>query len=339
MDSVTRRSFTVGALSSGVIAGGPVPLLAQTGAAAREVVRFGGGGGAAFPRRFVTSLGITESKGGGGSGVRLASLYLNDRRFGYASGNLRGELFFENGEYIDSFVLRSSRGLIDRFWLTTNKGRRIRAGGWNNDATEVRRSGVRVSTIGGRSGGRIDRLEIEYVANYVPSRRIAVGETAVLEFIPPNSSFERTERTVDKRLETFRRLFTRTEIKSRKANIGVELLEVLSLGGEFSTQVTSTDTLEMTRQIERVLETSRKHVFATGENYAFVIAPVDVHRDADGVTFVVPTSIEATVVYTPGEYDRLLGYINLYGPVADVIGQRSEADPAIGGLERLRPVV
>lgn len=339
MFRMERRSVLLGALAAGATLAAPNLAPAQNNAPVREGVRYGGNGGAPFPRRLVNSIGITESKGGGGGGVRLASIYLNDRRFGYASGTLRGELYFDDGEYINSFVLRSSRGLVDRFWLTTNLGRRIRAGGWNKDAREIRRTGVRVCTIGGRSGGRIDRLDIEYVTNYRPSRRIAANQAAVLEVIPPNSSFERTVRTQDKRLETFRRLFTRTNSFSGKANIGVELLSALKLGGEAATQVTSTDTSEMARQIERVLETSFRHVFATEDHYAFVVVPVDVHQDPDGVTFVVPTAVEATLIYQPSEYERLLGYINLYRPVADVVDMRSAPDQTIGGLERLRAKV
>lgn len=339
MANMQRRSLVLSTLAAGAALSVPGLAQAQSKPPLREGVRFGGDGGKAFPRRFVNSIGITESKGGGGGGVRLASIYLNDRRFGYAEGKLRGELYFDDGEYINSFVLRSSKGLVDRFWLTTNTGRRVRAGGWNEDAREIRRTGVRVCSIGGRSGGRIDRLDIEYVANYEPSRRIAANQTAILEIIPPNSSFERTIRTQDKRLETFRRLFTRTTSYSGKANIGVELLDALKLGGEAATQVTSTDTSEMARQIETVLETSFRHVFATEDHYAFVVVPVDVHQDPDDVAFVVPTAVEATVVYQPSEYERLLGYINLFRPVADVVGMRSVPDQAIGGLERLRAPV
>ena len=114
--------------------------------------RYGGLGGRSFDAATPRSLQLR-------AGNSVDALILNGSRHGGAGGDLGSSLQLGSGEYISRVEVRHGN-YVDRLVFTTNEGRVLSGGG--GGGTLARLDGVRVTSIGGRSGDYLDYIEITY---------------------------------------------------------------------------------------------------------------------------------------------------------------------------------
>jgi hypothetical protein len=109
----------------------------------------GGGGGKVFAPLKIESIAIRH-------GNKVDAIIINGTRYGGGGGDQTQTLTLGQDEYINKMVIRHGE-LIDYLVVYTNKGRFI--GGGGNGGRETILEG-KILKIGGRSGNKLDCLEI-----------------------------------------------------------------------------------------------------------------------------------------------------------------------------------
>lgn len=134
-----------------------------------KVLLLGGdGGGPPFPRQLIRELGLR-------SGIRIDEIRINNNRYGSDGGSDRGSIILDDDEYITTIDAWSGQE-VDALHFTTNLGNSI--GGGEHGGHETKLSHVRVIAMGGRSGQRLDKLEVMYIEDYKPSSPVKEYENA-----------------------------------------------------------------------------------------------------------------------------------------------------------------
>jgi hypothetical protein len=110
---------------------------------------FGGNGGGSFTGRGIETIAIRH-------GSQVDAIIINGEKFGGDGGSMAGPITLKKDEYIDRMEIRHG-GVIDYLLIHTNKNQEIRGGGTGGDFSKI--EGIIVA-IGGRSGARVDQLQI-----------------------------------------------------------------------------------------------------------------------------------------------------------------------------------
>lgn len=265
-----------------------------------RTVRLGGTGGSEFAEQGVFSLGL---KGG-----RLVdALFLNNERKGGGGGGTLTDFDIQPGEFINSFSVRSGR-LIDNLRFSTNFGKSISAGGLGG--TETFFDGVRLVSIGGRSGRLLDQVTITYIDNYNPSSLI---ESGVSIFMNARSEGEFTEFTSSG--------FTKTQSVQKTMDIAI----TAGAEGEFfgttssNIQTSFAAASDVFEELAVQQEQSSTSLFVVDDGQALIqLTTGDVFRTPDGRAWVVPTAVEPR--YDEMGPEGLAGFLQNGKKVVDLGG-------------------
>lgn len=309
---------------------------------------FGGSGGRQFPPQALVRLAMTHGRIG--SPVRVRRLWLNENEYG-SGGSWRGEIRLSASRYINRLIIRHSN-YVDRIWAYTNDGQRVLAGGWNEGVQETKLDNIRVVSIGGRSGGWIDRIDVTYIEDYVPAETVSnAPESMIFKYFAPNTSLESTKVSSYSILEAIEVVSSQETAKRVGVDVGIEVVNEaakFAFGTEIEKSVTSSQMFTITTQTRSFLETTEKVTRQTEDQHAFLVGTGRLMRDSTGVIFPVPEIVNfVTYDNSVSDLQGLNGYINFRGRTladalpADEQGRRwrSEPDPAIGNWERLLPPV
>ena len=148
----------------------------------KRTTSYGGNGGdRSFPKHAIregTTIGIRGD-------VHIDHIRIDGDKLGGDGGIDRGSITLDEGEYISKVEIRSQH-LVDYVKFTTNKGRSIDGGGSDEGRPQKPLENVRVTAIGGRHGEYADKVDIEYLENYVPSE--VVQQNASLILVPGHKS-------------------------------------------------------------------------------------------------------------------------------------------------------
>ena len=350
----SRREFlTLSGAGFGAMATGyPTGAIAQS--PETDVLCYGGSGGGAFGPFYPTSVGLAQGRDSDNA-VRVNLIRINKTEYGSRNvddGQLqeRGELNFSEDEYITAGTIRWGHRhpvfgkdrpvLVDLLDLRTNKGQRTRTTGWSEYSREQKFSNVRVCTIAGRVGARVDRICFEVIRNYEPSQLIAENEPAVFEYHAPGSTLTEAESVEERRLTAWERVVTRQRTRTLSASVGVELMAGLvglqsDLAGSLTTQNTTVTTVS--NVLERTVSTLTQTVRETEGDHGFVVGRVNVYLDQEGNYYAVPSTGGTFGRYQPETLPLLHRALN-FAPGLELtpVGMRSIPEPLYGGdIERL----
>jgi hypothetical protein len=142
---------------------GALALIVGSAASAEDIghcnpkqAEFGGMGGEAFLAVAPETLQLR-------TGELVDALIINGEQHGGDGGEPTGSLELADGEYISALQIRHGAE-VDMLRMTTNHGRTI--GGGGAGGTETNLFNIRVLMLGGRSGERLDRVQVNYCENY-----------------------------------------------------------------------------------------------------------------------------------------------------------------------------
>ena len=181
LTTAVRRTFTarfslVAALLFTALFVAPNTAVAQSGQITTK--HFGGGGGWEFP---LTAVNKIELGGGGYHRDYLCThIKINGVSHGGGYSERPGSLLLGNGEYINYMEIAGGK-YVDYVKVRTNKGRELAAGNKHANKTILRN--IRVLRIGGRKGETLDRLSVEFIANYRESKVVDQNALFVLQVV------------------------------------------------------------------------------------------------------------------------------------------------------------
>jgi hypothetical protein len=173
---ITRTSVLVASVgATGLLSIIPQTSWAQAGSAVKKTLEFGGQGGDGFAMEYPTTIGFR-------TGAEVDAVNLNGARHGGGGGQPTPELTLDQDDYWSEFEVHSG-GRVDYVRLRSKQGHEIGGGGGGGEKREAVK-GIRLLRVGGRSGGGLDQIRLEYIENYQPSQKVDANATAVLDFSP-----------------------------------------------------------------------------------------------------------------------------------------------------------
>jgi len=129
--------------------GNKLDCLEVTGKIPLQCQNFGGEGGNDFAPKKIDSLAIRH-------GNKVDAIIINGHRYGGDGGKQTQTLTFGEDEYIEKMVVRHGNS-IDYLMVYTNIGRKIGGGGKGGTKSVLE---GKIVKIGGRSGNRLDGLQV-----------------------------------------------------------------------------------------------------------------------------------------------------------------------------------
>lgn len=146
-----RESLLFGAI--GILTLNVRPALAQSDLVERT---YGGNGGKEFELTEVSSLGLR-------SGDLVDAIIINGIRYGGTGGRATPEYTLAEDDYINHIDVRYG-DKVDFLRFKSKQGVQLSGGGSGGSGASL--SNIRVTRIGGRSGGMLDQIRIEFHPNY-----------------------------------------------------------------------------------------------------------------------------------------------------------------------------
>jgi len=126
----------------------------------------GGNGGGDFASESPDKIGLRH-------GQEVDALILNGNQHGGGGGLPTPQLELDPGDYWTHVLIRSGK-YIDNIELRSKFGKVVQGGG-DGGAVCLNLNDVKVVSIGGRSGNKLDNIRVEYIEQYNPKAEIAKG--------------------------------------------------------------------------------------------------------------------------------------------------------------------
>lgn len=266
---------------------------------------FGGDGGSQFDADYIQSLAIR-------TGSEVDAIIINGNKHGGDGGSMSTTLVFDTDEYISSVKIRSG-SRVDNLTFTTNKGRSI--GGGGGGGSEQTLSNIRVIAIGGKSGSRLDQIQITYVENYEPSTLIESRGQFVIGFTPPNTVLKEYSENTYKTADSYENI-TETML-SQQYNASVEAEYYAKVA--FSTEIKYVNTQMTTISHELTQElTNGKYSEVTIKDgqVGILLLNGTIMKGSDGKIWMFPTTIVSYAVIATTDYQNVLNHYDLTGELA-----------------------
>jgi hypothetical protein len=266
---------------------------------------YGGGGGSEFAADYIQSLAIR-------SGSEVDAIIINGTKHGGGGGSMSTTLIFDSDEYISAITIRSG-SRVDNLQFTTNKGRKI--GGGGSGGSEHILNNIRVIAIGGRSGSRLDQIQITYVEDYEASTLVEQRGQFVIGFTPQNTVLKEYSETTYKTSDSYENV-TETML-SQQYNASIEAEYYAKVA--FSTEIkyVNTQLTTVKRELSEQL-VSGKYTETTIKEGQVGILLVNgtIMRGSDGKTWMFPSSILSYAVIATSDYLNVLNHYDLTGELA-----------------------
>jgi hypothetical protein len=266
---------------------------------------YGGGGGSKFDPEYIKSLAIRS-----GSGVD--AIIINEEIHGGGGGSLSTTLEFDSDEYICSVDIRSG-SRVDNLVFTTNKGRSI--GGGGSGGSKYMLSNIRVIAIGGRSGSRLDQIEISYVENYEPSKMVEIKGQFVIGYTPQNTNQEEYIEQSYKTTDSYQSITETMLSQQYNASVEAEYYAKVAVSTEIKYINTKTETIS--RELTEVLKTG-KHTQTTIKKGQVGILSLNgtIMKGFNGEIWMFPTTLLSYSVIAISDYLNVLNHYDLTGELA-----------------------
>ena len=266
---------------------------------------YGGDGGSQFAPDYIQSLAIR-------TGSEVDAIIINGSKHGGDGGSISTTLIFDTDEYISSVKIRSG-ARVDNLIFTTNKGRSIGGGGNGGSYHEL--TNIRVIAIGGRSGSRLDQIQITYVENYEPSTLVESRGQFVIGFTPQNTvQKEYTENTY-KTTDSYQNITETMLSQQYNASVEAEYYAKVAFSTEIKYVNTTTTTIshELTAQLT---EGKSTEVTVKDGQVGVLLLNGTIMKGSNGVVWMYPTTIVSYAIIAITDYQNVLNHYDLTGELA-----------------------
>ncbi|MGM3159399.1 jacalin-like lectin [Dickeya undicola] len=263
---------------------------------------FGGNGGSPFSNQMVYKIGLR-------TGSRVDQIQINEEKHGGDGGSPQGAITLLNNEYINKIYIRSGSE-IDYANFVTNHGNSIQGGG--NGGSEHEIHGIRVLYIGGRSGSRVDALDITYVKDYVPSKVIAENVGFILSYVAPFTELEEYTDSHQKTVDSYKQVTEHMLDQKYSASVQGEYYVKVSASTDIEIKDTNLVTIET--ELTKELEHSIRKTLKVPENYVGItLVNGTILLGEDDCYWMHPTAEPAYSVIKQSDYANLLNHYDLTG--------------------------
>lgn len=268
---------------------------------------YGGSGGSAFAPDYIQSLAIR-------TGSEVDAIIINGTRHGGDGGSQSTTLIFDSDEYINEITIRSG-SRVDKLEFKTNKGRSIGGGGSGGSPTTL--TGIRVIAIGGRSGSRLDQIEITYVENYQPSEVVETRGQFVIGFVPQNTIMKEYTESTYKTSDSYENVTETMLSQQYNASVEAEYYAKVAFSTEIKYENTQLTTVKRELSEQLVSGNYREMSVEPGQvGLLLVNGTIMRGNDGSGVTWMFPTTILSYAVIATSDYQNVLNHYDLTGELA-----------------------
>lgn len=257
----------------------------------KETRSFGGNGGGAFAPVLVSSFAVS-------SGDELDAVIINDKQYGGNGGTRHNAIHLASDEYFNYLDIRSG-DRVDKICLRTNKGQAYGPYGGMGGGFQVFEN-IRIVTIGGQCGARVDRLDVTMIRDYEPSRSYLSGNSDFI--VTANYGQSKTKFYTSERASTaitYRDLCSRTVAMNISVEAEFFAKVSTSLTGTFTTQ----SEVEQVAAKEKETSSSEEYTVLSGQ-VGLIVSPVDVFMHS-GKAWFAPTAPASFVIANCNAYWQL----------------------------------
>ncbi|MEM1326681.1 MAG: hypothetical protein AAGI23_12035 [Bacteroidota bacterium] len=244
-----------------------------------KVTPYGGGGGNEFPRQVIKELGLQTGK-------YVDQIRINDNRYGGRGGEDKGSIILAEGDYIHKVEINANK-YVDQVHFETKAGLSIgggRDGGYHHEL-----SNVRVLAIGGRAHKLLDKLDIMYIENYVPSELIQEHAGFIIAYDPPGTEFTEYTRTFYKQVDAYSKITKSMINQEYSVNVEGEYYVKVSAGAKIEIKSAKIETIsnELTQELEH---TEGRKVKVEADHVGVSLITGNIMKGADGHHWMYPTN-------------------------------------------------
>jgi len=266
---------------------------------------FGGNGGSEFGKQIVKEIGLR-------TGSRVDQIRINGEKHGGNGGTDRGSLTFDDNEYISRVRIRSGSE-IDFVDFITNKERSISGGGDGGKSHEL--ENIRVIAIGGRSGSRVDKLEILHIEGYEPSKIIEENAGFILSYTSPFQEFYEYEDSSVRTIDSYEKI---TESMLRQQyNASVEGEYYVKVAASTEIEIKDTTLTTVKQELHNELKHGSHRTVTIEEGYVGIsLVNGTIMEGPDGKFWMYPTSEPSYSVIKIGDTANVLNHYDLTGELS-----------------------
>ncbi|MCX4029274.1 hypothetical protein H0A36_07305 [Endozoicomonas sp. SM1973] len=264
---------------------------------------FGGNGGSEFTKQAVRELGLR-------TGSRVDQIRINGVAHGGNGGSDQGSITLGFDEYINKLRIRSGAE-VDYVQFFTNLDRQIGGGGDGGGPSEL--ENIRVLSIGGRSGSRVDKLNIELVENYVPSTVEAKNIGFILSYTSPFQELYEYQDSYQKTVDSYEKVTESMLSQTYSASIEGEYYVKVSASTKIELKSTSMESIK--KELQEELKSGSYGKITIKEGYVGVLlVNGTLMKSGEGDQFwMYPTSELSYSVIKISDYKNVLGHYDLTG--------------------------
>lgn len=263
---------------------------------------FGGNGGNEFSMQCPTSIGLC-------TGSEVDQLRINEVVHGGNGGGDRGSIILRSDEYISSMIIRSGKR-IDYLEFKTNKGNSIKGGG--TGGSEQTFNNIRVLSIGGRSGKRVDKLNIMYIENYSPSSVVAKDVGFIISYTAPFCTFTQYEDSTYQTMDSYEKTTHSMLKQDYSASIEGEYFAKVSASTDITIENSKSETVKS--ELSTQLSKGSSKTVEIKEGYVGVtLVNGTLMKGSDGAFWMHPTSLPSYTIIKITDYSPLLNHYDLTG--------------------------
>jgi hypothetical protein len=266
---------------------------------------FGGDGGSQFAADSIQSLAIR-------SGAEVDAIIINGKKNGGDGGGLSTTLIFDSDEYISQVTIRSG-SRVDNLVFTTNKGRTI--GGGGDGGSEHTLSGIRVIAIGGKSGSRLDQIQITYVEDYVPSTLVEQRGQFVIGFTAQNTILKEYSESTYKTSDSYESVTETMLSQQYNASVEAEYYAKVSFSTEIKYVNTQLTTIK--RELsEQLVSGKYSETTITEGHVGILLVNGTIMKSSDNQIWMFPNSTLSYAIIAISDYTNVLNHYDLTGELA-----------------------
>lgn len=266
---------------------------------------YGGDGGSTFDTDYIKSLALRTGK-------VVDAIIINGNKHGGDGGSISTTLIFDSDEYISSITIRSG-SLVDNLQFTTNKGRTIGGGGTGGSVNVL--NNIRVIAIGGKSGKKLDQIQITYVEDYQESELVEKRGQFVIGFTPQNTVLKEYNESTYKTSDSYENVTETMLSQQYNASVEAEYYAKVS----FSTEIkyVNTNLTTIRRELSEQLITGKYSEMNVKEGQVgILLVNGTIMRGSDGKIWMYPNSTLSYAIIAVTDYLNVLNHYDLTGELA-----------------------
>jgi hypothetical protein len=288
---------------------------------ATRIDEFGGQGGSDFALEFPQSIGFRH-------GDLVDALSLNGNLHGGQGGDNPIIISLDTDDYWTTVEVHSG-GSVDYLRFKSDRNVEISGGGGGGDTHLI--TGVRLLRVGGRSGGSLDNIRLEYVENYKASTVIVDDAYAVLDFKPGGVKITSYREQTIQIAEAYSLITEHTSEFTMNASAEGEYYAKFSISTGLKTVDTSRE--EIKNSSDQAMKTSETIEDTLDSNQIGVlVGAIRIMQDSDQNYWVYPSKNPNWTKLGPSQINGLVGYYDFTSGLGAQTGLKHESQY---GLQKL----